>query len=383
MNVLIVLPVLSYRGGERIFYTLAKGLVSQGHQVGIVVGRVEANAFSFHAPIKLIRLSRLGNQLMQHNLVFMFAIFPVLVYLIYRNSVDVEVIDTESGFALWASTIVGKLRRIKVVWTIFAFEQKPFKSNLFNKLFAATYRKIDAFFAKKADGYTCIASRLHQMMRKVYGIREVKVIIPAVDTARFARADGQIIIDQYRLAGRKVLLLPAALHPKKNQELAIYSLRYVVNRFPEAVLILVGDGPDRARLERLAQSTGVQDSVLFVGVAKENTIAHYYAVADLVLVCSKVENEGLSMTALEALANRVLPIVARGAGIAEILQDRQTGVVVEPVVDRYKRAIVSCLAHPEKYKNIIERGRRWVLKELSVENFAQTTTALFQSVLEK
>ena len=382
MNVLIVLPSFSYRGGERIFYALARGLAICGHSVKMLTARVERQAFSVRKPVGLIRPSPFVNKLMQNNLIFLLFSLPYLSWLIFKNAEDVDIIDTESGFALWASILIGTLRKIPVVWMIFAFETRPFASPFVSKLFSLTVRKIDKFFARRANGFTCLAPRIRRAVRKYYGIENIKVTIPAIDTERFKRPNPAKILDKFNLLGRKILLLPAFLHPKKNQELAINVLARIIKAFPRVTLVLVGDGPDGKRLKKLVRKKGLEKNVVFAGVAREDKIADFYAASSLVLVCSKVENEGLSMTALEALANGKLPIVSAGAGVAEVLKNKGIDVVVKPSVGAFSQAIISYLRKSKKYEKMVKKGREWVLQELTLKKFGEHTLEVFDKALK-
>jgi len=380
MNILIVIPELSYRGGERIFYTLAKGLGQEGHKVKILAARVKADAFKFEPPISLLTLPGILQKLMGNNLIFYIILFPVLFDSLSINSGDVDVIDSESGFALWASVLVGKLRHKKVVWTIFAFESDILPKGLANRLFRYIYGRVDRFIARKADGYKCIAPRISRSLKKAYGIDDVDVIIPAIDPDRFNNAKPFEVIRKFGLKGKLVVLLPATLHLKKNQRLAIDSLGKILEVFPNVVLVLLGSGPDREDLVSYAEARGLGGSVIFAGVAYGDGIKNYYAASDVVLVCSKVENEGLSMTALEALANGVMPIVSVGAGVAEILSKKNIALVVNPDVSEFSQAIINYLRTPLKYENMIVRGKRWVSEELTLKNFTNKTLDVYESL---
>jgi len=378
MNIILVLPRVSYRGGERIFYTLALGLTRLGHRVKIITASVdEKNAFPFDKKILLVSPPKLINMFLQSNVSLFLFSFPVLLVLLALSAKDTDIIDSESFFSLWASIIIGKLFGKKVVWTIFAFERKPLGGSLLNNLFAHTLRKIDRFFARQADGYACIAPRIARVVKRTYGIEGVRLTIPAIDLARFKKAKRGKFTKKFAGERGKLLLLPATLHPKKNQELAIYSLKRILKVFPGSKLILLGEGKDEGRLRRLSKSLGLNRNVVFAGVAKGGSMGEYYKISDVVLVTSKVENEGLSMTAFEALACWKMPIVSKGAGAAEIIEGKRIGLVANPTPADYSRMVIEYLGHPGKYKTILSRGNRFVRGELTLEKFARDTEELF------
>src|SRR5215213_3641484 len=98
----------------------------------------------------------------------------------------------------------------------------------------------------------------------------------------------------------------------------------VVQQMP-AVLIMVGDGPDRGEAEAEARALGLNDKVFFLG--KIDAVAPLLAGADLFLLPSSGESFGLS--ALEALACGVPVIGTTAGGLPEVVRQNETGVLRE------------------------------------------------------
>jgi N-acetyl-alpha-D-glucosaminyl L-malate synthase BshA len=88
-----------------------------------------------------------------------------------------------------------------------------------------------------------------------------------------------------------------------------------------SVLVMVGDGPDRAAAEEEARLLGVEDSVSFLG--KLDQIAPLLAAADLFLLPS--QNESFGLSALEALASGVPVVGSNAGGLPEVVRDGETG----------------------------------------------------------
>lgn len=98
-------------------------------------------------------------------------------------------------------------------------------------------------------------------------------------------------------------------------------------------LWIVGDGDERAQLERAARDFGVDGCTKFFGAVEHQRLRDFYAVADLVVVPSKPgssgEAEGQNVVVLEAFAARACVIATRLGGIPSMVRDRVTGVLVE------------------------------------------------------
>jgi L-malate glycosyltransferase len=98
-----------------------------------------------------------------------------------------------------------------------------------------------------------------------------------------------------------------------------------VSRRMPAVLVMVGDGPDRGAAEAEARTLGIDDRVFFLG--KIDTVAPLLAGADLFLLPSDKESFGLS--ALEALASGVPVIGTRAGGLPEVVRHGETGFLFD------------------------------------------------------
>ena len=112
------------------------------------------------------------------------------------------------------------------------------------------------------------------------------------------------------------------LEPRKNQILAIRAMPEVLRQVPNAKLVLLGDGEDRAMLEGEADTLGVRDAVVFAG--NQPKPEDYLAEADVYLITSHME--GLPLSVLEGMAAG-LPVIATDVGgMADIVKDN--GVLI-------------------------------------------------------
>jgi glycosyltransferase involved in cell wall biosynthesis len=122
--------------------------------------------------------------------------------------------------------------------------------------------------------------------------------------------------------GRKLAVSVGRLAPVKNHVVAVRALAEV----PEAVLILVGEGPLRAELEREAAALGVRGRVVFAGFRSDARAL--MAAADAVVIPSI--SEGRPLVALEAAAAGTVIVASSVRGLADLLTDGQDGLLVAP-----------------------------------------------------
>ncbi|WP_242901893.1 glycosyltransferase family 4 protein [Actinomadura terrae] len=195
-------------------------------------------------------------------------------------------------------------------------------------------------------------------------------LAPGVDEQLFRRgAGGAEIRARHGLSDRPVAVCVSRLVPRKGQDALIHAWPRVLKRVPDAALLLVGGGPYRAELERLAAAVGVTGSVVFAGnVPWEELPAHHDAGDVFAMPCRTrrrgLDVEGLGIVYLEASATG-LPVVAGDSGGApDAVLDGETGVVVPGrSVARVADAVAALLADPARARAMGERGRAWVERE--------------------
>lgn len=118
----------------------------------------------------------------------------------------------------------------------------------------------------------------------------------------------------------------ARLDPVKNQAMMLEAFSRFHQQCPDSWLLMVGDGPDRAMLERLASDLGIGSRTLFTGFINEPV--NHLSLMDVFLLSS--HTEGTSMTLLEAMSLGIPSIVTEVGGNPEIIGNRKNGLLVLP-----------------------------------------------------
>ena len=150
-------------------------------------------------------------------------------------------------------------------------------------------------------------------------------------------------------AASVVLGLVGRMFPVKGQRRMIEMMPAIVHRCPEAVLLLVGDGPERPRCEARVAELNLARNVRFAG--QRSDVAQMLKTCDLVVLPS--ESEGLPLAAIEAMAAG-RPVVAFDVGgMREVIDDGQTGLLV-PSGDEaaFTAAVLSLLQNREKLSSL-------------------------------
>jgi phosphatidylinositol alpha-1,6-mannosyltransferase len=143
---------------------------------------------------------------------------------------------------------------------------------------------------------------------------------PGVDTDRFYPGCGGAEVRK-RLgipADAPVVVCTARMIKRKGQDTLVKAWPAVLAEFPDAVLLLVGDGPNRSRVERLAKRLGVEDSVIFTGSVPWEEMPAYTDAGDVFAMPCRtrllgLEAEAFGIVFLEAAACG-LPVIAGESG---------------------------------------------------------------------
>ncbi|MFI5692890.1 glycosyltransferase family 4 protein [Kribbella sp. NPDC051586] len=198
--------------------------------------------------------------------------------------------------------------------------------------------------------------------------RRVRRLTPGVDTHRFAPdCGGKQVRKGLGLEHCPVVACVSRLVPRKGQDTLIRAWPRVLAAVPEAKLLLVGDGPDRERLEGLA--AGIGDSVVFTGAVPWADIPPYIDAADVFAMPCRtrrfgLEPEALGIVTLEASATGKPVVVGDSGGAADTVKHGETGYLVDPhnpVAVGVR--IVELLTDAQRRDALGAAGRKWVQEE--------------------
>jgi phosphatidylinositol alpha-1,6-mannosyltransferase len=267
-----------------------------------------------------------------------------------------------------------------------------------------------ACWAHGEDISTALTSReLTAMMRAVYRNAEVvfansqstrrmlvdvgmsadrvHVVYPGVDPARFhPDVDGSEI--RRSIAGTDVptvLLSVGRLQTRKGHDLAIKALAHLVQRgYRSLHYVIVGDGPERARLETLVDEYRVRDHVRFVGEVPAALLPRYYAASDIFLLPNRIEQtdlEGFGIVFLEAAAAGKPAIGGRSGGVSEALVHDVTGILVNGTDVEELVAAIERLTTSAPLRHALGAAARLrVMREFTWERAAESVAALHNRV---
>ena len=210
-----------------------------------------------------------------------------------------------------------------------------------------------------------------------YGVHcPVRIIPTGLDLQRFAVPRDDALRSRLGLppkeANKTVLLSLGRLAKEKNTTELVDSMQ----NLPDAVLLIVGDGPERAVLEQQAQSLGVADRVIFVGAVPPAEVPRYYALGDVFVSASTSEAQGL--TYIEAMAAGLPLLCHADPCLDALVREGETGWAYHTPAELAARA--AALPKGHQLAAMRQNARRAV-QPYTKEQFGLSVVRLYAAAL--
>ncbi len=157
----------------------------------------------------------------------------------------------------------------------------------------------------------------------------------------------------FSLTDNPVLISTRSLFPDYKIDLLLRAFSIFLKRHPEAVLKILGDGPERGKLSSLACDLGIRDRIVFYKYLDSEFIAEQIRSADIYV--SLIRTEGISSSLIEACACGLLPLVADIPASREIVENGENGILISSQdPSDVARAMIAANENVELRKNAFE-----------------------------
>ncbi|HEY0306151.1 MAG TPA: N-acetyl-alpha-D-glucosaminyl L-malate synthase BshA [Longimicrobiales bacterium] len=218
-----------------------------------------------------------------------------------------------------------------------------------------SYQSITAFSIQKSDGLTAVSEYLRREAVEHFDVapERIQVIPNFVDLNEYKRDVHPCHRARLSETGEKIVMHISNFRPVKRVDDAVRVFARINRQLP-ARLVLIGDGPERGRVQQTAEDEGVADRVLFLG--KQESVAEILSCADLFLLPSATESFGL--VALEAMSCGVPVVATRVGGLPEVVPDGEAGFLADiGDVETMAEQSVRLLKDPEQWRRMSAAAR--------------------------
>ena len=365
----------TYGGSGVVATELGKGLASRGHKVHFITYKRPARLGSFHENVFFHEVSQYEYPLFEYE-PYDTLLASKLVDVVLHEDLDILHVHYAVPHAAVANTAKNILqtqgKRIPVITTLHGTDITLVGAN-------ASFAPVVEYSINNSDGVTAVSQQLKDQTLDTFNIKnEIKVIYNFIDFERFRKRDKEHFKKAIAPDGEKILVHTSNFRKVKRVEDVIRVFEKVYKKIPSK-LILIGDGPERIRMEELCRKIGLCDQIRFLG--KQDAVEELLAISDLFIIPS--QNESFGLAALEAMACEVPVISSNAGGLPEVNIDGETGYLSEiGDVNGMAENAIKILSDEKLHQKFSAQALARA-KEFDIENILPQYESHYQEILEK
>jgi len=313
------------------------------------------------------------------------------------DGLGISVLRRKPGFDLTLLKDIRKIIKIKKFDIIHCHQYTPYVYGFLASRFTGTKlvftehgrfhpdtyswkrRIINQVFGRLTDSIVAISAATRQALVRYewFSEKQIDVIYNGIQPSETIEKKNKIR-EQLGIPDNAIVFgTIARFDPIKNIPMMIEGLRNLRSTSDNAYLLLVGDGPERAILERLVEKFGISQSVIFTGFQKDT--AKYMSIIDVYLLTSF--SEGTSMTLLEAMSSATCSIVTAVGGNIELIENEVNGIVIESQDTKALSSWMLALAHdPKKREQLGNSAAEKFIYGYTTEIMIKRYSAIYQKV---
>ena len=293
---------------------LEKALKEKGHQVYIVTVNNKNMKYIYENDGKTIRIPGIPIGIYDYRLT---GIYPIrVINKIKRWNLDVIHSHTEFGVGTFAR-IIAKQFGIPLVHTYHTMYE-DYVHYITHGYFDKSSKKLVEYFTKfycdKTTSELIVPSKkTYNLFKEKYKCDKNIYIVPTgmdvenFDVSKLKQSKIEELKNKYKLNNSFVVLYVGRLAEEKNIEFIINNQHTLLKKYPNLKLLIVGNGPDMEKYQKLCKKNKILEATIFTGAIPRDEMPYYYALGNVFVTASTTETQGL--TVIEAMAAS-LPVVA-------------------------------------------------------------------------
>jgi len=360
-------------------------MVKNGHKVWVVTNKIKDEQYIESEHLKIITLNpplEYKGGLppsFQENIRYVINSIQKGRKIIKNENIDI--IHSNNFSPALAGSLISiftKTPHITTIHDIFSIYDKEFWKKWAGQTNVSyTNARLVPFFEKlmmqfKIDCIHTVSDSTKNDIQKIGGTKPTWIIPNCIQNENKIKVDSKT--NQFIYLGRLVFY--------KNVEIILRAFKIVLIEFPDAKLIIAGDGPHKSSLQDLVQKLNISDKITFTGFVTPIQKTKLLAESNALLFPSLIEGFGLVI--LESFQQDTPVLVSDTPPMSDIIENNQTGLLIDPHNEKkWADAIIDLIKNPQESERMGKNGNQLLKTKYTEELFYENLIKMYNHVLTK
>lgn len=365
---------------------LKNALEKKNHEVYLVTVNDSSIKYDYDEENRILKIPSIPIGLYDYRLSRIYSL--KMINLIKSWNLDVIHSHTELGIGICAR-LVAKQFNIPLIHTYHTM-YKDYTHYVTHGHFDKSSKKIVEYLTKfycdtTATELIVPTNKTYCLFKENYKFEKNIHIIPTgIEVDRFFKENvNKKEVDRLRknlnLSKRDtVIIFVGRLAQEKNIEFLLNAEKKIINNHSNIKLLIVGDGPDKEKLEMFSRKLGIEKNVIFTGKVAWDDMPVYYQLANFFATASKTETQGL--TVIEAMAAGITPVCIHDEAFLTAITDNLNGFIFDNI-DEYVEIILKLEKNKQERAKISGQARIQA-EHFSSAQFADNVLVVYNKAIE-
>lgn len=365
---------------------LKNALEKKNHEVYLVTVNDSSIKYDYDEENHILKIPSIPIGLYDYRLSRIYSL--KMINLIKSWNLDVIHSHTELGIGICAR-LVAKQFNIPLIHTYHTM-YKDYTHYVTHGHFDKSSKKIVEYLTKfycdtTATELIVPTNKTYRLFKENYKFEKNIHIIPTgIEVDRFFKENvNKKEVDRLRknlnLSKRDtVIIFVGRLAQEKNIEFLLNAEKKIINNHSNIKLLIVGDGPDKEKLEMFSRKLEIEKNVIFTGKVAWDDMPVYYQLANFFATASKTETQGL--TVIEAMAAGITPVCIHDEAFLTAITDNLNGFIFDNI-DEYVEIILKLEKNKQERAKISGQARIQA-EHFSSAQFADNVLVVYNKAIE-
>ena len=241
-------------------------------------------------------------------------------------------------------------------------------------------RKASVSYANKCDVVISPTQSIKEMLIDWGMMSKIEVIPTGIKIEQFSAGNGNKIRDKFSIADDEILFLTVSRLTKEKSVdflIKVFARLKKINPNRKIKFMIVGDGSDKMRLEKIAENIGVKSSIVFTGAVPHSDIADYFKAGDIFMYSSFSETQGIMI--VEAMASGIPVVAVKAPGAMDIIASGADGILSPNVEEAFAQRAQSLVDDENLRKKIMKNAIKKA-EEYSIDKCAEKMIKVYEEI---